>query len=199
MKKIGILAGTFDPVHYGHLTFAKEAIAQTGLDKVYFLVEPTPRRKQAVKALEHRIAMVKLAIANGSKLGLLVIKHEQYSVDGTLPILLERFSGSKLYMLLGEDVLSHLIDWPNVNNLLSATNFIIGARKNQKTEVEEKLNTIQKTRHAKFAYKIVDTHSFNISSSSVKTKLRAGQKTKDIPPAVASYIIKNKLYASSSK
>ncbi|MCA9332160.1 adenylyltransferase/cytidyltransferase family protein, partial [Candidatus Saccharibacteria bacterium] len=52
MKKVGIYAGSFDPIHKGHIALAEQAIQQCGQDKVFFMVEPRPRRKQGVKALE---------------------------------------------------------------------------------------------------------------------------------------------------
>ena len=62
VKRIGIFAGTFDPVHKGHISFALQAIEAAGLDEVVFLPEPRPRHKQSVTDQSHRIAMINLAI-----------------------------------------------------------------------------------------------------------------------------------------
>src|SRR5258708_1287895 len=92
VKKIPIFAGTFDPVHEGHLAFAQAALEE-GLEKVMFLVEPRPRRKQGVRALEHRTAMVQLAIADEPQLSTIVLEQARFSVNETLPVLRARFSG----------------------------------------------------------------------------------------------------------
>src|SRR5688572_27140829 len=105
--KIGIYSGTFDPIHLGHVAFAKEALKQCGLEKVYFLVEPRPRRKQGVKALEHRQAMVELAIAKEPALGSIILDHARFSVRQTLPVLQARFEGSEIVFLMGDDMLAH--------------------------------------------------------------------------------------------
>src|SRR5687768_15392849 len=98
LKKVGIYAGTFDPVHEGHLAFAREAAAQYGLDKVFFLVEPNPRRKQGVKALEHRNEMVQLAIRSEKLFASILLEQHRFTVTETMPVLRSRFKNSELYM-----------------------------------------------------------------------------------------------------
>src|SRR3989344_4473010 len=78
--KVGIYPGAFDPVHEGHVAFAQLVIAQHGLDKVFFLPEPTPRYRQAVKAYEHRLAMIKLAIKKYDSLGVIQLDHNRFTV-----------------------------------------------------------------------------------------------------------------------
>ena len=67
--RVGIYPGAFDPVHKGHIAFALAAITAHQLDKVFFLPEPSPRHKQGVKALDHRVEMVRLATANDPRIG----------------------------------------------------------------------------------------------------------------------------------
>src|SRR5688572_32810164 len=130
MTKIGIYSGTFDPIHEGHIAFAKAAIEQCGLERVYFLVEPRPRRKQGVKALEHRQNMVRLAIAKEPRLGSIILDHARYSVSQTLPVLQARFEGAEISFLMGADMLSYFTDadWPNLNEFVEAVHLIIGLR-----------------------------------------------------------------------
>ncbi len=62
MKKVGILAGTFDPIHIGHIAFALRAIEKAQLDKVILLPEREPRRKRNVTDFNHRLSMLKLSV-----------------------------------------------------------------------------------------------------------------------------------------
>jgi nicotinate-nucleotide adenylyltransferase len=124
-KRVGIYAGTFDPIHEGHLAFAKQALQTSTLDKIFFLVEPRPRRKQGVRALEHREAMVRLAVADNPCLGIIQLEHSNFTVEETLPKLQALFEGAELHFLMGEDVFAHLNAWPNVNELLASSSFII--------------------------------------------------------------------------
>src|SRR5688572_16122728 len=107
-KRVGIYAGTFDPVHVGHMAFAEQALEACNLDKIFFLVEPRPRRKQGVRALEHREAMVRLATAKNDKYGVIQLEQTNFSVEETLPKLQALFEGAELHFLMGEDVFAHL-------------------------------------------------------------------------------------------
>src|SRR3989344_87150 len=142
MKKVGIFSGSFDPVHDGHISFANEAIKKCGLDKVFFLIEPRPRRKQGVKAFEHRVAMIQLALKNQPKLGTLILEQARFSVSETLPRLRERFKDAQLYMLVGEDVLMHMVNWPNVDELINSVHFVIGTRKLSPSDLVQHISTL---------------------------------------------------------
>ena len=194
MKRVGIFSGTFDPVHNGHIEFAKQALGECQLDKVYFLVEPSPRRKQGVRAMEHRIQMVQLAIRDNSKLGIVILDEQQFSVEKTLPALLNRFKGAELSILFGDDVLNHLTNWPDIDKLLKTVSFIVGARGNIK-EVEEHIKQIKKTRGTSFNYSIFLSSLSRASSSSVRLSLRRGYRSRNLHPAVQQYIENHGLYA----
>jgi nicotinate-nucleotide adenylyltransferase len=194
MKKVGIYSGTFDPVHEGHLAFARDAIEQCGLDKVFFLVEPRPRRKQGVRAQEHRVAMVQLAVQEDARLGSIDLKQPRFTVTETLPVLRERFKGAELYMLMGDDMLSHFGEWPNVDKLTSGVQFVIGLRRFTKEEVQDRLDTLQRTRGLRLRYKVFTAGKPEFSSSSVKRSLRQGKISPGISKKVAEYIREHGLY-----
>ncbi len=194
MKRVGIYSGVFDPIHNGHLAFAEAATVECGLEKVFFLVEPSPRRKQAVKALEHRLRMTELAIAKQPKLGLIVLDQQQFTVQDTLPVLQRRFSGVGLEFLMGEDTLTHFIDWPNVEHLLHEVEFIIGIRDKSAQEISQTVRAIETARSMHFRYRIIQTPSSHVSSTAVRRQLRVGKTPEDIPVPVARYIKQYKLY-----
>jgi nicotinate (nicotinamide) nucleotide adenylyltransferase len=196
MKRVGIFAGAFDPVHEGHLKFAQEALTKGRLDKVFFLVEPRPRRKQGVKSFEHRINMVKLAIENELRFGLIVLEQARFSVLETLPLLISRFKGSQINLLLGEDVAAHLVDWPHIDELINSVHFVIGIR-NNKTDLNNHIKTIEKTRGLSFNYTTFKTRLSKINSSEIRLALRQGQNPGGLDPKVATYIKKHGLYVPS--
>jgi nicotinate-nucleotide adenylyltransferase len=194
VKKVGIYAGTFDPVHEGHLTFAREALELCGLDKVFFLVEPRPRRKQGVRAAEHRVAMVQLAIAEQRQFGSIVLEQSNFSVVETLPKLQALFQGAELYMLMGDDVLRHLSDWPHVDVLLQAVRFIVGVREGDETKVTARLQTLQQVRGLGIKYRMFVPSRYAYSSSKIRLRLKHGQEPLGVPADVLTYIKRNGLY-----
>lgn len=194
MKKIGIFSGTFDPVHLGHIAFAKEACQQAGLERVYFLVEPRPRRKQGVKALEHRVEMVNLAIANETKLGLIILKQARFNVAETLPVLQARFAGRGIYMLLGEDVLSHFAHWPQIEQLTQAVKFIIGIRKHDEAEVKQRIQTVEKVRAVSVRYNTFKFTHNDYSSTAIRHSIKQGKDPVGLDASVYNYIQTVSLY-----
>lgn len=195
-RKVGIFAGSFDPIHEGHLQIAHEALSQCGLEKVFFLVEPRPRRKQGVKALEHRVRMVQLAIKNEPKFGSIILEQSQFTVSNTLPILQARFLGARLYLIMGDDVANHLAGWPHVAELAD-TELIVALRKKSATEVKRHLEAIKKIKTLSLHYTILSSSLSSESSSHIRAQLRACVVPPGLPKTVHDYIQANSLYAST--
>jgi nicotinate-nucleotide adenylyltransferase len=193
-KRVGIYAGTFDPIHAGHVGFAGQAIKQAGLSKVFFLPEPSPRRKQGVHALEHREAMVRLAVAEDPKLGIIKLHQANFTPSETLPKLNALFEGAELYMLMGDDVFVHLNEWPHVKKLLTACKFIIGIRKEDETKAKQRLHAIEEARNIKLDVQFLISDYQDISSSKIRSALNHGKPTKGLLPQTFDYIKANKLY-----
>ncbi len=197
MKKVGIFSGTFDPVHAGHLAFAREAVAKCELEKVFFLVEPRPRRKQGVKAFEHRTRMVQLAIADEPRFGSIITEQQRFTVMETLPVLAERFRGAQICMLIGDDGLAHLSEWPHIEDLAKQVKFIIGLRQMKESDARDALQTMIQTKGLPMNYKIFHVDKSDISSSSIKHALRANKPASGLPPKVAEYIAEKNLYTQN--
>ena len=195
MNKIGIFSGTFDPVHNGHLQFADEAMEKFGLGKVYFLIEPRPRNKQGVKAFEHRLAMVQIAIGNNPKFGTIILKQSRFSPEKTVPILLTRFDKSQIYLLIGDDVLNNLIHWPSVNKLFKSVEFLIGVRGDD-TKTKNQVQAIKNAKGDMFRYQLFKAKHSKISSSLVRAEIKNKKHSNHIPKEVFNYITSHKLYAS---
>lgn len=195
--KIGIFAGTFDPVHKGHLAFAKAAL-ETGLEKVYFLVEPRPRRKQGVRALEHRQKMVELAIKNEPQLGMIMLDQARFNVQETLPVLQNLFKGHTLVFLFGDDVMGHIAHWPHGLTLLQQTELLVAVRHQNRTDLNQMFKTLQQTTGVPFAYTMAEPKAPHIASSKIRLQIKRKHDTPDIPAEVAEYIRKNRLYTGSA-
>jgi nicotinate-nucleotide adenylyltransferase len=194
LKRIGIYSGTFDPIHDGHIAFAETALALAGLDKIFFLVEPRPRRKQGVRAFEHRIAMVQLAIADHPALGTIVLEQAQFTVSETLPVLKARFKSADLHMLMGEDVLNHLASWPHVEEFVRDVTIVIGIRDKSGEKVRQQIGSLRKVRHLHPKYQMFPTESSHYNSSKIRLDLRKGRVPEGLHSDVVGYIRKEKLY-----
>jgi nicotinate-nucleotide adenylyltransferase len=195
MKKVGIYAGSFDPVHEGHIALAEQALEQCGLDKVFFLVEPRPRRKQGVKSLDHRQQMVQIAIDRYPKFGSILLEQTRFNVVDTMPLLRARFKGAELHLLMGDDVLQHLSSWPHVADLVHSAKFIIGVRRGSERQTIDHLLALQQTRGLQLQYRIFIAPHEEYSSSKIRLQFKRGQTIVGLSPAVHRYIIQHHLYA----
>lgn len=195
MRRIGIFAGTFDPVHEGHIAFAKAAL-DTGLEKVMFLPEPRPRRKQGVRAFEHRIAMVQLAVKDEPKFSTVILEQARFTPHETLPLLSARFKGYKLVLLFGDDVVGHLAHWPHVDALVKASELLIASRQTSTTDLKATLKNLERTRNLKFTYNIIHPGLQDTASSKIRLDLKHGKDPSGLPIKVATYIKRHGLYSS---
>jgi len=193
VNRIGIFSGTFDPVHEGHLQFAKDAIEKYRLDMVYFLVESCPRRKQGITSVLHRNAMLKLAISGNPQFGNILLNHERFTTKKTLPILIKRSDGAELFFLMGDDTFHRLIDWPNLDKLIISVNFIVGVRSNKQT-TEQQMKEIRKIKGESFNCDLIESKFPMVSSSSIRAALQCGKKPFGAISAAWDYAIKHKLY-----
>lgn len=196
-QKIGIYAGAFDPVHEGHVRFALEAMHSTGLDKVYFLVEPSPRHKQGVKAFEHRIEMVGRAIHDYPQLGLVVLRQSRFTIHQTWPLLQKRFAGAELSMLMGSDVFLRLGHWAHLNELAESVRFIVGVRDAPADDLESHVRVIEQTKNLHIRYRIFQAPVAHESSSRIRLALRRGIIPPGLHPSVIAYIREHELYSDT--
>jgi nicotinate-nucleotide adenylyltransferase len=196
-QRIGIYAGAFDPVHDGHIAFAKTAIAKAGLDRVYLLAEPRPRHKQGVKALEHRMAMIEHAIARESGLGQIVLDQARFTAHETWPLLESRFAGAQLFMLMGEDIFKRLIHWPRIDELVTSAHFIVGLRDgHDETDLRTHLGVLEQTKALDLHYDIFRVSPPVYDSRQIRATLRSGKVPKGLHPDVLTYIEAHQLYSS---
>lgn len=193
-RRIGILAGTFDPVHKGHISFALQAMEAAGLDKVLFVPEPRPRHKQDVTHQSHRIEMLKLATKAYPKLDVLELPDKQFTVATSLPRLIKKYPDAQLLMLIGTDVLGHISVWPNTRQLLKKVGLVVAVRgekdERQAFQLLGSLPVEPPESH------VLVSNFKQVSSRDIRDAIKTGDKPDGMLAGVSAYTKEHWLYAS---
>lgn len=197
--KIGILGGTFDPVHNAHLMIAQQAQAAAGLNRVIFMPAGVPPHKEARALTQpmHRLAMARLAVEGiaGFEVSDMEIASPgtDYTVD-TLRTLADTYTNARIYFIIGGDSLMYLDQWRSPETMLSLASFIAVYRPGCSiAALERKRRDI--TRRFGGEIILVDGAGQDISSTEIRRRAAAGQDFGSlVPPAVEQYIKHNGLY-----
>lgn len=193
--RIGIYAGTFDPVHSGHVAFALQALQAAELDKIYFLPERRPRKKQQVEHFAHRVGMLRQALEPHPQLEVLEMVDVNFSVSHTLPRLHQQFPDAQLVFLFGSDIVPELAAWPEAARLLKESELVIGIRSRDKRD--DLRTVIEAWQPQPKAVVIFDSYAPAISSGIVREALRTGRsKAPGLLPSVERYSDRHWLYVS---
>jgi nicotinate-nucleotide adenylyltransferase len=193
-RRIGIYAGTFDPVHSGHVAFALQSLQAAGLDKIYFLPERRPRGKRHVEHFGHRAAMLERALEPHPALEVLELEDGSFSVNRTLPRLKKRFPGAELVFLFGSDVAQSLADWPGAARLLDGGEAVIGIRSRDKRE--DVRRAVEGWPGRPRSVLIFDSHAPAVTSGIVREALRRGSQAPGLLDSVERYSGRHWLYVS---
>ena len=196
---IGILGGTFDPVHLGHLSIAKAAMDHAGLEQVLFIPAGQPRLRQAQPAasVSHRIEMVRLAIKGNPRFRVCDIEVRRpgptYSVDTLEELSVRLGPGTDLFFILGSDVLAQLDRWKNPQRVLTLCRLLVLDRPGQ--EDFDWPGFYSRVPEAEGRVQIVAAPTVAVSA----TELRRRSSTRELlvgqaPDAVAQYIRQHGLY-----
>jgi nicotinate-nucleotide adenylyltransferase len=191
-RRVGIYAGSFDPVHSGHVTFALQALQAAELDKIYFLPERRPRAKQQVEHFAHRVAMLKRALKPHQQFAVLELVDVSFSVERTLPFLQKQFSGSQLVFLFGSDIMPSLAGWPHVDRLLTGFEIVIGLRDEDSRSMMH--NIIEAWPSQPKAVTMFTSYAPRVSSDQVREALRKRQPAEGLLVSVERYSDRNWLY-----
>ena len=195
-KRIGIYAGTFDPVHAGHIAFALQAIETAKLDTIYFMPERQPRGKAGVEHFAHRVAMIKRAALPHPKFELLEQVEARFSVERTLPKLQKQFDGAELVFLFGSDVLPEMGSWPNVERFMKHCELVVGVRAEEDIYGLELLVASWLVQPK--AITMFPSYAPSVSSSNIREALRRRQPSHGLLQSVSRYSDQNWLYISLS-
>ncbi len=198
METIGILGGTFDPIHIGHLILAQEVAQKLGFSKVLFIPSKTPPHKLNIISEQHRYLMVKLAIQDNPlfEISNIEIMRPQvsYTIE-TIRILKKQYT-ENLSFIIGADNILELPKWYEWQALLELCDFAIGSRPGFNLKEVAKLESyIGFQRCEKLKQCCVEIPSFALSSSLIRQRYLQHQSTKYlIPDAVDTYIRQHHLY-----
>ena len=194
MSRIGIYAGTFDPVHAGHIAFALQSVDKAELDKLFFLPERRPQHKQGVEHFGHRVAMLKQAIQPHPRFGVLELPDVSFSVRRTLPALERQFPHDELVFLFGSDAVKGLPFWPQADRLLSSSELVVGLR--NADQLHEVHNMIADWNFWPQALTIIRSHAPDISSGRVRAALYERRMERGLLTSVKKYSNRHWLYVS---
>ena len=199
MKKYGIMGGTFDPIHYGHLVIANEVLSLFELDKIIFIPTGTPPHK-VVKGLTssyHRYMMTQFATMTNPDFDVSDIETTKSTVSYTIDTIRKLISGNEedqFYFITGTDAVLELPAWKNTSEILSMCTFIAVNRPGYVVEgLDKKIKAITD----KYGGEIFITKApqLHISSTDIRNRIAGKKPVKYLlPETVEQYILKNGLY-----
>jgi nicotinate-nucleotide adenylyltransferase len=197
-KRLGILGGTFDPIHIGHLILAEEAWYQLGLEKVLLVPagDPPHKRNRRLSPVEHRVAMIESAIADNPHFELSRVDVDRpgphYTVDMVRLHLDQYGPGTDLYFLMGLDSLADLPNWHQPKELVELCNLVALSRPDSGLEwhtLEEQLPGVR------WRVIFLPMPELQISSHRLQQRVRQGRPLRyQVLPAVERYIQEHCLY-----
>ena len=198
-KRVGILGGTFDPIHVGHLMTAETVRDEYHLDKVIFIPAAVPPHKQNQDVTEamHRYVMTVLATCSNPNFEVSDIEMNRpgpsYTID-TIRELLERFGeDTEFYFITGADAIQEIHTWDRIEELLEMCHFIGASRQGCLPDVNQIKASFGELGKRKIHR--LETPELEISSTDIRNRIKKGYSIKYIvPTAVEQYIYKQGLY-----
>lgn len=214
MPLIGILGGTFDPIHNGHIRLALEAQQQLSLEHVRLIpVNIPPHRSLPAVSSDHRRKMIELAIANEKTLCIDLREMESdetsYTIS-TLRSLRQEFTDETFCLILGRDAFNKIDSWKDWEQLLDYAHIIVANRPGEMPEnISTKLNTwinkhqtnqLEKLNEQKFGrIYFIDIPMLDVSSSTIRQKIKKDETTENLLATTThTYIKENNLYMDTA-
>ena len=197
--KLGILGGTFNPVHTGHLILAENAYDQLGLDEVCFIPSGVSYLKDTsvIAPAKDRLAMVSLAIEGNPHFSLSTIETDRegdsYTYE-TLMELKEKDPSCELFFICGADILMSIGTWKKPEKIFELCELVVAPRDEKSiTELKEKVSELEKTYDARI--RLLHTTDLAISSRMLRERLKDNKSVRYyLPEKVMGYIKEHKLY-----
>jgi nicotinate-nucleotide adenylyltransferase len=200
MQRIGIMGGTFDPPHIGHLAAAEMARAELNLDRVLFV--PTNRSPWKMTKLmsttEQRVEMVCRAIADHSQFELSRVDIDRpppsYTFE-TLRLLSEQHRERELFFIMGLDSLRDLGNWHRADEIVKLARLVVCARPGVKMDVGQMMDLLHRLPGLLERLTFVEMPELEIAASDLQQRVREGKSIRYLVPAsVGDYIAQQNLY-----
>jgi nicotinate-nucleotide adenylyltransferase len=201
LSRLGVIGGTFDPPHYGHLVLAENARVQLELDRVLFVVAGQPPHKpdRPVTLARHRVAMVEAAIADNAACALsrvdLARPGPHYTVE-TLALLRRAYPGAALFFLMGGDSLSEFPTWRDPAGIVRQARLAVMRRPGYDPDLEELERVVPGGRE-----RVVwlDAPRLDISASDLRRRVQEELPLRYLVPlSVEAYVREHRLYERDS-
>lgn len=189
--RIGLLGGTFNPVHYGHLILAEECLKKFCLKKIIFIPSAIPPHKKGkIAGAEHRYNMVERAIRGNKNFVVSRIELDRKEISftyKTIQYFKRKYAQGQVFFILGIDSVLEIDKWKKKNKILEFCPFIVATRPGY--QIQKIPSSIKKI------IKIIKIPKINISSSFIREEIKKGKSIKDLLPlSVEKYINRYQLY-----
>ena len=196
--RIGILGGTFDPPHVGHLWLASLAADAMALDRVIFMPAPQPPHKQGrrISPIVDRLLMTRLAIGGNDLLELSTLEvgraGPSYTVD-SVEELLRTYDDAALFLIMSADSLAQIDSWHEPDRLLSLLEWVVGPRPGTPSPDPAQLH--QRFGAAADRIHLLEGPSLDVSATEIRRRVAAGRTIRYlVPQAVEELIVERGLY-----
>jgi nicotinate-nucleotide adenylyltransferase len=196
--RLGLMGGTFDPVHYGHLVIAEETQHVFGLDRVDFVTSADPPHKKGypITPAEHRYAMTLLATASNPFFRVSRREIERagpsYSID-TIQEYQREFPDAEIFFITGADAILEILTWHRADEAIRLCTFVAATRPGYDLAKMERALPASYLPHIRR----ITVPGVDFSSTDIRERVRRGQPIKYlVPEAVEAYIAKYNLYVS---
>jgi nicotinate-nucleotide adenylyltransferase len=189
MTRLGVMGGTFDPIHNGHLVAASEVAAALNLDEVLFVPTGEPWQKAEVTPTSDRYLMTEIATAANPRFKVSTIDIDRngptYTVD-TLRDLRKAHPDAELFFITGADAISSIAGWKDVEDLWALAKFVAVTRPGHKLDLPEApAGVIQ----------VLEIPALSISSTDIRDRVAAGKPIWYlVPDGIVQFIAKHGLY-----
>lgn len=189
MTRLGVMGGTFDPIHHGHLVAASEVASAFNLDGVLFVPTGTPWQKDKVTDGEHRYLMSVIATASNPRFTVSRVDIDRegptYTVD-TLRDIRKAYPDAELFFITGADAVKQILEWKDHEHLWPLAHFVAVTRPGHKLELPPA---------PEGAISVLEIPALAISSTDIRARVVEGEPVWYlVPDGVVQYIGKHKLY-----
>lgn len=186
--RLAIFGGTFDPIHNAHLAIARAALSHFRLDRVLFVPAAHPPHKGGVTeaAFDDRVRMAELACAGEPHFAVSRLEEgtrRSYSIDTIEKVRASLAPGDDLFFLIGADAFAEIQTWHRWQDVVRQVVFLVVGRPGYSFALPENVRAER-----------LDSPQLDVSSSTTRQLLQAGQRPGEVPPRVLDYIVEHGLY-----
>ena len=202
MRRVGLMGGSFNPIHCGHLNMARAALNSGMVEQVLLLPSGNPpHKRECLEDKQDRLAMTRLALEGEAGMAVCTEEMERegviYTVD-TLNILKQRMPDCRFHYLIGADTMQVLHTWRRVDEVIRLCAFLVAMRPGEDEEKTRQAAEHWRSRGAQIAF--LSARPMEISSTDIRERLAAGMPLDGlVPDKVEAYIRAHGLYGTDGE